>query len=139
MFKTVLTHLQFAKNLKQTIHRFTPAHAHPDAVIEPILVLSTRFAETEQTMVPEVFSPVTGKWGIKDLHKTYIDDEHYNAGHGHAYEQYGIDREQGAVVVVRPDQYVAKILSLENAAGVERFFEGCLLEQRAVVNGVGKH
>lgn len=134
-----LTHLQFAKNLERTLHRFTPADALPDAVIEPLLVLATKVAETEQTMVPEVFSPVTGKWGIKDLHKTYIDDEHYNAGHGHAYEQYGVDTEQGALVIVRPDQYVAKVLSLDDAAGVEKFFKGCMLEQRAVTNGDGEH
>lgn len=89
-------------------------------------------------MVPDVFSPVTGKWGIKDLHKTYVDDEHYNAGHGHAYEQYGIDIERGAVVVVRPDQYVAKVLALDDSAGMEKFLEGCLLEQRAMVNGFDK-
>lgn len=39
-----------------------------------------------------------------DLHKTYIDDEHYNSSHGHAYEKYGVDSEMGAVVIVRPDQ-----------------------------------
>lgn len=82
---------------------------------------------------------MTGKWDIKDLHKTYIDDEHYNAGQGHAYERYGVDAQQGAVVIVRPDQYVAKVLALEDAAGVEKFFGGCLLEQRAVVNGFRKH
>lgn len=38
-----------------------------------------------------------------DLHKTYIDDEHYNSGHGHAYEKYGVDPSVGALVVVRPD------------------------------------
>lgn len=135
----MLTNLQFAKQLEHEIQRFTPTRAYSDAVIEPILVLATKFAETEQTMVPEIFSPVTGKWGIKDLHKTYIDDSHYNAGHGHAYEQYGVDAEKGAVVIVRPDQYVAKVLSLEDAAGVERFFEGCLLEQKAETNGVAKH
>lgn len=89
-------------------------------------------------MVPDVFSPKTGKWDIDDLHKTYIDDEHYNAGHGHAYEQYGVDKGQGAVVVVRPDQYVAKVLASGDAAGVEKFFEGCLLGQRTAVNGTGK-
>jgi phenol 2-monooxygenase len=41
---------------------------------------------------------------IADLHKTYIDDDHYNSGHGHAYKKYGIDPSVGAVVVVRPDQ-----------------------------------
>lgn len=41
---------------------------------------------------------------VADLHKVYVDDEHYNSGHGHAYEKYGIDPEVGAVVIVRPDQ-----------------------------------
>ena len=39
-----------------------------------------------------------------DLHKIYIDDESYNSGHGHAYEFYGVDEQEGATVVVRPDQ-----------------------------------
>jgi hypothetical protein len=39
-----------------------------------------------------------------DLHKVYIDDDHYNSGHGYAYDRYKIDSEIGAVVVVRPDQ-----------------------------------
>ena len=41
---------------------------------------------------------------ITDLHKVYIDDEHYNSGHGRAYERYGVDTKVGAVVIVRPDQ-----------------------------------
>jgi hypothetical protein len=41
---------------------------------------------------------------LPDLHKTYIDDEHYNSGHGYAYEKYGVDPSIGAVVIVRPDQ-----------------------------------
>ena len=41
---------------------------------------------------------------ILDLHKTYLDDEHYNSGHGHAYQIYGVDLDVGAVVIVRPDQ-----------------------------------
>lgn len=41
---------------------------------------------------------------ILDLHKTYIDDESYYSGHGQAYEKYGISTEEGAVIVVRPDQ-----------------------------------
>lgn len=44
------------------------------------------------------------------------------------------------MVVVRPDQYVAMVLRMEESAEeVERFFEGCLCEQGSVVNGVGKH
>lgn len=78
--------------------------------------------ETQQEQIPGYFWPVTGKWRMRgefntplvaqiydmlmmlDLHKVYVDDEHYNSGHGHAYEKYGVDSEAGAVVVVRPDQ-----------------------------------
>lgn len=39
-----------------------------------------------------------------DLHKVYVDDEHYNSGHGHAYARYEVEPAVGAVVIVRPDQ-----------------------------------
>ncbi|KAF9699947.1 hypothetical protein EKO04_001983 [Ascochyta lentis] len=121
---------KFSSSLSQTIQRYTPLSSHPDSVIEPILVLHTLFSRTEQHQIPQVFSPKTGKWGMKDLHKTYIDDEHYNAGHGHAYEKYGIDASNGAVVVVRPDQYVAKVVGLDGAERIGELFRGCLLEQQ---------
>ncbi|KAH7384134.1 FAD binding domain-containing protein [Phaeosphaeria sp. MPI-PUGE-AT-0046c] len=109
---------------------FTLPSADMDSVIEPILVLSSKFSETEQESIPDYFWPVSGKWGIRDLHKTYIDDEHYNAGHGHAYDRYGVESSVGAVVIVRPDQYVSKITTLNDAVGIEKFFQGCLLEQK---------
>ena len=34
----------------------------------------------------------------------YYDDESYNKGHGQAYEFLGINPEQGAIVIARPDQ-----------------------------------
>jgi hypothetical protein len=38
------------------------------------------------------------------LLKTFVDDESYNSGHGHAYEKYGVDVQEGAIAIVRPDQ-----------------------------------
>jgi phenol 2-monooxygenase len=113
---------QLASSLASISHRFTPSAADIDSVIEPILVLSSKFLDTEQERIPNYFWPASGKWKIRgafpallnalnivtlmnlDLHKTYIDDEHYNAGHGHAYEKYGVDVDVGALVIVRPDQ-----------------------------------
>lgn len=132
------TSRQLSGTLSHAIQRFTPQSSHSDSVIEPLLVLRTLFSATEQSQIPDVFSPTTGKWGIKDLHKTYIDDEHYNSGHGHAYERYGVDTTAGAMVIVRPDQYVAKILGLEDGQKVREFFEGCLLKPEPIVNGVSK-
>jgi phenol 2-monooxygenase len=91
-------------------------------MIEPVLVLNSKFPDTDQEQIPDYFWPKSGKWGIRgksnrgslynispltlsaDLHKTFIDDDHYNSGHGHAYETYGVDPDVGAIVIVRPDQ-----------------------------------
>ncbi|KAF1940054.1 hypothetical protein EJ02DRAFT_504356 [Clathrospora elynae] len=124
--QTRLTKL--ANKLNLLVRRFTPPTADIDSVIEPTLVLSSRFLETEQGRIPDYFWPNSGKWGIRDLHKTYIDDEHYNSGHGHAHEKYGIDPNVGAVVVVRPDQYVSKVTTLDDFHGISEFFEGCMIE-----------
>ena len=39
----------------------------------------------------------------------------------------GIDRENGCMIVVRPDQYVANVLSLDAYDELAAFFEGFLL------------
>ncbi|KAF1996781.1 hypothetical protein P154DRAFT_556118 [Amniculicola lignicola CBS 123094] len=120
---------KLAHHLEGLARKYTPPNQDIDSLIEPIPVLSSRFVDTEQGQIPDCFWPVTGKWKMRDLHKVYIDDEHYNAGRGHAYEKYGVDPTVGAVVVVRPDQYVAKVTTLEDFEGLEKFFGGCLLER----------
>lgn len=79
--------------------------------------------DVELEQIPEYFYPLTGKNQVRgtkhyqventmlikrpDLHKIYYDDKSYNQGHGHAYEFLGINPNQGAIVVVRPDQCVS--------------------------------
>jgi len=83
-----------------------------------------------------------------DLHKVFIDDESYNSGHGKAYESYGINPEQGAIVVVRPDQCklyftvgvvsedayycvadISLVISMDDHASLGAFFNGFVLDQ----------
>ena len=40
----------------------------------------------------------------------------------------GIDRKQGCLVVVRPDQYIAHVLPLEAEAALAEFFGGFMLD-----------
>lgn len=42
------------------------------------------------------------------------------------FEARGVSRE-GAVVIVRPDQYVGAVLPLDDAAAVEAYFDNALL------------
>ncbi len=86
------------------VSKYTPAGADLDSFIEPILVLSGERVKIEQDQIPEYFWPVTGKYRMRDIHRTFVDDESYNSGHGKAYEFYGVDPKVGALVIVRPDQ-----------------------------------
>ena len=59
--------------------------------------------------------------------RVFVDDvEIKGINGGKAYESYGISSE-GAVVVVRPDGYVAMVAPLEGAAELEQYFAGFLL------------
>ncbi|KAF2011495.1 phenol 2-monooxygenase-like protein [Aaosphaeria arxii CBS 175.79] len=120
---------KLATQLGALTKRFTPAEDDVDSLIEPILVLKTKFTETEQHQIPDYFVPVNGKWRIRDLHKVYIDDQHYNDGHGEAYRTLGVDPAVGAVVIIRPDQYVSKVTRIEDVSGIESFFKGALYER----------
>ncbi|KAK0105095.1 hypothetical protein ONS96_004498 [Cadophora gregata f. sp. sojae] len=118
----------FLSSDKSPVHRFTLPNADIDSFIEPIVVFHGKRLEMEQEQIPEYFWPVTGKWGMRDLHKTFIDDDSYNSGYGHAYEKYGVDVREGAVVVVRPDQYISLITSLDDHEDISKFFEGFALQ-----------
>jgi phenol 2-monooxygenase len=49
------------------------------------------------------------------------------------FDERGIDRSRGAIVVVRPDQYVAQVLPLDAHAELAGFFDGILLPAAALV------
>jgi phenol 2-monooxygenase len=49
------------------------------------------------------------------------------------FDERGIDRERGAVVVVRPDQYVAQVLPLDAHAELTEFFTGIMVPTAALV------
>ncbi|POY76369.1 hypothetical protein BMF94_0566 [Rhodotorula taiwanensis] len=52
----------------------------------------------------------------------FVDGPSHYHGDGKAYEAYGISKEEGAIVVVRPDQYVALIAGLGDTDVLDAFF-----------------
>ncbi|KAI0400956.1 FAD binding domain-containing protein [Xylaria palmicola] len=112
-----------ALGLEGLVQAFTPAGSDPDSVFNIILVLSSKRASVELETIPEIFTPTTGRWKLKDVLKVFVDDEGYNRIHGHAYETYGIEPSQGALAIVRPDQYVARIGPLDDVQGLDSFFD----------------
>ncbi|CAK7218984.1 hypothetical protein SCUCBS95973_003667 [Sporothrix curviconia] len=119
-----------AAELHAIIQHVTPDGADADSVIQAVLVFQSKRQSVEQEQIPPVFTPTTGKWRIKNLDKSFADDESYNSGHGHAYELYGINPEQGCMVLVRPDHYVSMVTALENTSKIRDFFQNILLPVR---------
>jgi phenol 2-monooxygenase (NADPH) len=95
---------KLADFLSSMVRTFTPAPEDINSFIESIVVLSGERIKIEQEQLPNYFWPVSDKWGMRDLHKVYFDDESYNSDYGRAYEFYGIDPKHGCVAIMRPDQ-----------------------------------
>jgi phenol 2-monooxygenase len=61
--------------------------------------------------------------------------------HNDIFTMRGIDRRQGCMVVVRPDQYIAHVLPLDGFAHLAAFFDGFMMqgaERVSTVAAVGR-
>ena len=71
--------------------------------------------------MPNLFFPKTGKLGLNDYEKVFCAVQETNKD---IFEMRQIDRKNGCLVVLRPDQYVANILPLDALDGLSEFFDG---------------
>jgi phenol 2-monooxygenase len=105
------------------ISRFTPRGKPIDSVIEVLTVHSAPRTSMELHDFPDILHPFSEREGW-DYWKIYVDDQSYHEGHGRGYENYGVDKNTGCVVILRPDQYVSWIGHLEDVDDMDRFFSG---------------
>ncbi|KAJ5159398.1 uncharacterized protein N7482_006402 [Penicillium canariense] len=111
------------------VYTFTPKSQDADSLIEVVVIGHGKRHDVELEQIPQCFYPVAGMNQTRDLHKIYYDDESYNKGHGQAYEFLGIDPKQGALIIVRPDQYVSAVLDVNDYPEIGRFFAAFLKPQ----------
>ena len=74
--------------------------------------------------LPDALFPRVGRLGLIDYERVFCPD--LTRGRD-IFDARGIDRERGALVVVRPDQFVAAILPVEAHAELADFLDGVLL------------
>ncbi|KAK6865480.1 hypothetical protein PG995_002008 [Apiospora arundinis] len=97
------------------------------SVVEILTIHSAKRWDTELLRdFPEVLHPFRKATGWS-YDKVFVDDVSYHEGFGDAYKNYGVDKERGCVVIVRPDQYVAWVGDLEDFDELHAYFEGCLV------------
>ena len=105
--------------------RHTKRNEDIDGVIDVRAVFQPGFREIEYGTMPAFLKPATGKFGLNDFEKVFCVDTKRGTD---IYDMRGINREQGCMVVVRPDQYVAQVLPLDATDALSTFFAGFLLK-----------
>jgi phenol 2-monooxygenase (NADPH) len=109
------------------IRRYTPAGVDIDGVIDLRAVFQQDHRELALEAMPALLLPRKGRYGLIDYEKMFCPD--LKSGHD-VFAMRGIDRTNGCMVVVRPDQYVAQVLPLDDFAGLAAYFDGFMLRVR---------
>ncbi len=109
------------------ILHYTPAGSDIDSVIDVRGIYQQGHRDLRVEQLPALLLPRKGRFGLVDYEKAFAPDLHRGAD---IFDLRSIDRERGALVVVRPDQYVAQVLPLSATEELGRFFGGFMLARR---------
>jgi phenol 2-monooxygenase len=112
-----------AEDPDSPILRHTPRDGDIDSVIDFRAVLQQAFRDVNITDVPPLLRPNKGDLDLVDYEKVFCPA--LNEGKD-IFDMRGIDLDEGCMVIVRPDQYVALILPLDGHAELAAFFDGVL-------------
>jgi phenol 2-monooxygenase len=107
------------------LRRYTPAVADVDSLFDVRAVFQQGHRDLALPDLPSLLVPRKGRYGLVDYEKAFTPDPRSDV-----FELRGVDRVQGALVVVRPDQYVSHVLPLDAYAELAAFFAPLLIPRR---------
>lgn len=109
------------------VRRFTPEGANIDGVIDVRGIFQQGHRDLKVEELPALLLPRKGRFGLIDYEKAFTPDLKDGLD---IFDLRGINRETGAMVVVRPDQFVANVLPLDAHDELAAFFGRILLDRR---------
>jgi phenol 2-monooxygenase len=107
-------------NASSPIKKFTPEGADIDSVIDYYAIFQQQDLSIET--LPDILWPAKGKYGLRDYEKAFFAN-----GVHDVFTARGIDRSQGCMVIVRPDQHIAHILALDAHEELANFFDNFMI------------
>ena len=105
--------------------RYTPPGADVDATIDLRAVFPQPHRDLNLASMPALLLPKKGRFGLVDYEKVFCPD--FESGDD-IFDMRRVDRRNGCMVVVRPDQYVAHVLPLDAHAALSSFFDSFMLD-----------
>lgn len=111
-----------ANDPSSPVNKYTSKGADIDSVIDCYAV----FQQQDLSMhdLHDYLWPAKGKYGLRDYEKAFHAEEGSDI-----YELRGVNRAEGCVVVVRPDQHIASILPLNAHQQLAQFFDEFMIVQ----------
>ncbi len=111
---------------KSPIQKYTAKGDDCDATVDFRVVFQQRHNEMDISKLPSHLLPKKGRFGLVDYEKIFCSDHKIGPN---IFDARGIDRHSGALIIVRPDQYVAAIMPLTDWPGICKFFDEFMIEQ----------
>ena len=106
------------------VRRYTRAGQDVDAVFDLRVIFQQGHRELALESMPTLLLPHKGRLGLCDYEKIFSPDLKSGTD---IFEIRGIERKRGALIVVRPDQYIAHVLPLNAHQALAAFFAGFML------------
>jgi phenol 2-monooxygenase len=106
------------------VRRFTPEDADIDSIIDIRAVLQQGHRMIAIEEMPRLLLPRKGRYGLVDYEKLFCPDPK----RADIFDLRHIDRDEGCLVVVRPDQHVANVLPIDSYRELSTFFDAFMLE-----------
>jgi phenol 2-monooxygenase (NADPH) len=117
----------FLASSKSPVRRYTPHGAGIDSVIDVRVVYQQAHRDLKVEELPSILVPRKGTFGLVDYEKAFSAD--LRPGQD-IFDVRGIDRKMGAIVIVRPDQFVANVLPLDAHHELAGYFGSFLVDRQ---------
>lgn len=108
------------------VRLFTPPGKDDDFVIDVRAVLRGKYDAIDPSRLPCALRPKKGAFGLPDNEKAFARDSRSGAD---IFDLRGIDPVEGAMVLVRPDQFVAEVLPLSSTTELLDYFDRIMIRQ----------
>ncbi len=108
------------QSMESPVVRYTPKGSDIDSVIDVRAVFQGPHHDMSLETMPNLLLPRKGKFGLIDYEKVFCPN--FKTGPD-IFDLRGIDRTQGALILVRPDQFIASVQPLTHRDRIARFFD----------------
>ena len=115
--------VQWADIVSEAIAKYTPERADENALVDVKVIYQQHHHTYEHADAPRIFRPLNGRYKITNWENVWNADKDQDI-----FDARGISRD-GAVVIVRPDQYVGAVLPLDEPELVDAYFANNLIAQ----------